>query len=71
MHEDNVEEYIDEIRKIKRDFYDLERRVLELSQDCNCRCEQDKGLGTVTVQPEGAGEMTICLQCFGAEGCIF
>lgn len=71
MHEDNVEEYINEINQIKEDFYALQRRVEELSCDSNCSCEQDKDLGTMFIQPEGAGEMEICLQCFGARDNIF
>jgi hypothetical protein len=71
MNEDNVGEFLDEIRKIKSDFYALQVRVGELHTTGNCSCEQDKELGTMFIQPEGAGEMEICLQCFGAIGCVY
>jgi len=71
MFEDNVEDFIDEISKITSDFYALHNRVLELHCDSNCQCEQDKNLGTLNVQPEGAGEIEVCLQCFGAIGCVY
>lgn len=71
MYEDNVEDFIDEIRKITMDFYALQNRVEELHCDGNCLCEQDKELGTMIIQPEGAGDIEVCLQCFGARGSVY
>ena len=71
MHEDNVEDFIDEIHKITHDFYALQNRVEELSCDGNCLCEQDKNLGTLHIQPDVAGEIEVCLQCFGARESVY
>ena len=71
MNEDNVEEFINEIRIIKKDFYALQNRIEELHGDHNCSCEQDKDLGTFYIEPEGAGEIQVCLQCFGAIGVVY
>jgi len=38
----------------------------------NCHCgNKDKDYGTETMYSEGAGDMEICLYCFGARGCVY
>ena len=71
MHEDNTEDFIQEINEIKENYFALQNRVQELHMPKNCSCEQDKDLGTLYIEPEGAGEIQVCLQCFGAIGVVY
>ena len=36
----------------------------------NCQCDNPSG-DTETLRQEGAGDMEICLDCFGAIGCVY
>ena len=35
----------------------------------NCHCDQPKG--TATMRSDGAGDIQVCLSCFGADGCVY
>jgi len=37
--------------------------------ESNCQCNQK--YGTETMYSDGAGDMEICLNCFGADGCVY
>lgn len=47
----------------------IQNLLHENHTESNCNCNQPKG--TATMRSEGAGDMQICLSCFGAEGCIY
>ena len=47
---------------------EVQNLLSENHTESNCRCD---GLETETMRQEGAGDMEICLICFGAKGCIY
>ena len=55
----NLEEYAQELQDI----------LHENHTESNCNCDQQ--YGTAIMISEGAGDMEICLKCFGADGCIY
>tara|TARA_R110002020_G_scaffold412244_1_gene621865 strand:+ start:169 stop:336 length:168 start_codon:yes stop_codon:yes gene_type:complete len=43
--------------------------LYEKHTESNCRCGQPKG--TATLRMEGCGDIEVCLECFGADGCVY
>lgn len=37
--------------------------------ESNCQCQSENG--TETMRSEGAGDIEVCLDCFGAKGCVY
>ena len=40
----------------------------EKHTESNCDCD---GIETELMTSDGAGDMEICLKCFGAKGCVY
>jgi hypothetical protein len=46
-----------------------QRWLHEKHTESNCVCNQEEG--TATMRSEGAGDIEVCLVCFGADGCVY
>lgn len=63
-----------EAREQILDFQELEtehsiqKLLHENHTESNCQCDGEE---TATMRSEGAGDMEICLDCFGAKGCVY
>ena len=58
-----------EVDRIVSEYNGLHDRVMKLHEGCNCFCDGEAD--TFTISPEGAGDMEICLECFGARGRVY
>lgn len=48
---------------------EIQKILHENHTESNCDCVDY--IDTATMKSEGAGDIEICLQCFGAVGCVY
>jgi hypothetical protein len=73
-HEENEEQRFEARAEIlKLSSLNIEETIQNLLHEnhteSNCQCSSKNG--TATMRSEGAGDMQICLDCFGAKGCVY
>jgi len=66
MTKTNARNRILELQDAVQDIQDL---LHNNHTENNCKCDQP--YGTETMYSSGAGDMEICLNCFGALGCVY
>lgn len=78
-HEEEDEIYYESRTKIL-DLVDAEKKIQDILHEShtesNCQCDSYEGEiertgETATMRSQGAGDMQICLDCFGATGCVY
>ena len=57
------------VRKVLSDYNELHDKISSLHDGGNCFCDGEAD--TFTISHEGAGDMDICLECFGARGLVY